>query len=168
MQIALLCWQNVANSVLLKLRRLCCSGVKTLLIGLFCCCDTASRAADHFLYDSVLNSENSSSSVLQTPPRVRPTPPTSPSRSVTTDTWIPDLSSFLLAHSSRGHDIAIIRVNGPSSCAAMGEVANSTGIGGREPHRWGRALRAIASALPFAASALLASGHGNREGGSQG
>ena len=48
--------------------------------------------ADHFL-DSVL--ENSNSSVLQTPPRVRPTPPTSPSRAVSSDTWIPDLSSFL-------------------------------------------------------------------------
>ena len=48
--------------------------------------------SDHFL-DSVL--ENSNSSVLQTPPRVRPTPPTSPSRAVSSDTWIPDLSSFL-------------------------------------------------------------------------
>ena len=47
---------------------------------------------DHFL-DSVL--ENSNSSVLQTPPRVRPTPPTSPSRAVSNDSWIPDLSSFL-------------------------------------------------------------------------
>ena len=47
---------------------------------------------DHFL-DSVL--ENSNSSVLQTPPRVRPTPPTSPSRAVSNDSWIPDLSTFL-------------------------------------------------------------------------
>ena len=51
-----------------------------------------STKADHFL-DSVL--ENSNSSVLQTPPRVRQTPPTSPSRAVSSDTWIPDLSSFL-------------------------------------------------------------------------
>lgn len=46
--------------------------------------------SDQFL-DSVL--ENSNSSVLQTPPRVRTTPPSSPSRVVTNDSW--DLSSFL-------------------------------------------------------------------------
>ena len=32
--------------------------------------------------------------MLQTPPRVRPTPPTSPSRAVSNDSWIPDLSSL--------------------------------------------------------------------------
>ena len=34
------------------------------------------------------------SSLLQTPTRVRPTPPTSPSRAVSNDSWIPDLSSL--------------------------------------------------------------------------
>ena len=48
---------------------------------------------DHFL-DSVL--ENSNSSVLRTPPRVRPTPPSSPSRALN-ESWLPELSlsSFL-------------------------------------------------------------------------
>ncbi len=52
------------------------------------------RKTDPIL-DSVL--ENSNSSVLQTPPRVRPTPPTSPSRALSNDSWLPDLSfgSFL-------------------------------------------------------------------------
>jgi hypothetical protein len=56
---------------------------------------------DHFL-DSVL--ENSNSSMLQTPPRVRPTPPTSPSRAVSNDSWLPDLSmsSFLANFNSSG------------------------------------------------------------------
>ena len=56
--------------------------------------------ADQFL-DSVI--ENSNSSVLQTPPRVRPTPPTSPSRAVSSDTWLPDLSSFLHLNSSNSN-----------------------------------------------------------------
>ena len=62
-----------------------------------------SRSADRFL-DSVL--ENSNSSVLQTPPRVRPTPPTSPSRAVSNDFWGPDLSSLFnrsAASSSSNH-----------------------------------------------------------------
>jgi hypothetical protein len=58
--------------------------------------DTPTKC-DHFL-DSVL--ENSNSSVLQTPPRHRPTPPSSPSRAVSGgESWLlPDamsLSSFL-------------------------------------------------------------------------
>jgi len=44
--------------------------------------------------------------VLQTPPRVRPTPPTSPSRAVSNDFWGPDLSSLFnrsAASSSSNH-----------------------------------------------------------------
>ena len=51
--------------------------------------------SDQFL-DSVL--ETSNSSVLQTPPRVRATPPSSPSRHASNSDssyWIPDLSAFL-------------------------------------------------------------------------
>ncbi|TRY67860.1 hypothetical protein TCAL_16930 [Tigriopus californicus] len=51
--------------------------------------------SDHFL-DSVL--ENSNSSVLQTPPRHRPTPPSSPSRAVH-DSWLPELSLSSLLES---------------------------------------------------------------------
>lgn len=51
--------------------------------------------SDHFL-DSVL--ENSNSSMLQTPPRHRPTPPSSPSRAVH-DSWLPELSLSSLLES---------------------------------------------------------------------
>ena len=81
--------------------------------------------ADHFL-DSVL--ENSNSSVLQTPPRVRPTPPTSPSRAVSSDTWIPDLSSFLsnLNHTPNSKEASTSSLK--ASLASMNEDSvQSTG-----------------------------------------
>jgi len=46
---------------------------------------------DHFL-DSVLENSNSASSLLQTPPRHRPTPPTSPSREIRNSYLLPELS----------------------------------------------------------------------------